>query len=134
MSKIVTAILMAQAPERPNWFKGKNIPEEPKEPSREIAKYKGNKNIDSLLESWIEDSHWDLASTFINAKDIPEGTEFKELQEELSKFEKIWDAYRRELHEWRVSRNLQLDIQWKVYWANLATAELNTSVLEASRE
>lgn len=126
MSKIVKSILMAQAPERPTWFRGHSVSPKPVEPSRSIEKYKGNKSVENLLKSWLEDSVWDLANTFISAKEVPEGTEFRELQEELSKFEQIWDNYREELAVWNRERDLKLDIQWRVYWAEKAYVELNT--------
>ena len=128
MSKIVTAILMSQAPERPKWFEGKNIPEKPKEPSKIIDRYSDLGDVVNLLKGWVGDPNWDLDNTYQNKKDYPKGVDILTFEGELNKFAQTWEEYWESNRKWEQQKqqfDLMLDIQWRVYWAKEALKELN---------
>jgi len=125
MSKIVKSILMSQAPERPNWFEGHNIPSAPVMPSRKIERYSDLNDVTILLNSWLGDPHWDLDNTYDTSDQYPKGVDVYTFEDELNKFAQTWEVYWKAHYEWKKTVEFKLDIQWRVYWTNLALEELN---------
>ena len=130
MSNTVLATLIGQAPSRPKWFKGEARYTPPVLPDETIAAYKDHKEVNHLLQRWLKNPVWDLANTYIHPEDIPKGTDFATLQKELAKFEQEWNTYFKQYSDYHNKNEMNLDIQWKIYWAMSAYDELVAAVGE----
>jgi hypothetical protein len=104
---------IAHAPKGvPEWFK----PNVPKKPEMETPLYlkfgrgSGHKYEDLFMEYWNEEAEGD---GFPDSDEIPQ-----ECRDEVNKYLEEYIERVKERNEWDANYNIQILIQWPIYWAD----------------
>ena len=125
MNKTALISLMSQAPIKPNWFEGKDLPVAPKEPSREVKGLSFSIDVKRLVNNWLVDPIFDLWSTDLRDYDFVRGImSRKSARALLKEFAEMWETYWTIKAKWTRNVKVMQDIQWRIYWAKEALKEI----------
>ena len=133
MNKTALISLMSQAPIKPNWFEGKDLPLEPRKPFETIVSLTPiGTDIEKLIREWFkEDCEFDLWDVDLSSYDFLKvsGLTIEQMQEVLKEFSEKWEKYWKDSYAWKKSLEILTDIQWRVYWAKEALKEIEKGMI-----